>query len=137
MSDRRGLLQPVPYETVRSVEIGHVDDRGIIRNIIEGPMEHLAFITSKAGSYRAGHFHKEGWQWCFVVSGKVRCFSRKAGKDSEVRIQIARPYDLIITPPGIAHRHEYLEDTGFVAIYDVPRLKLEEQDTFPYDHDWK
>ena len=117
MTEHHGLLQPVPYETVRGVEIGHMDDRGIIRNIIEGPMEHLAFITSKAGSYRAGHYHKVGWQWCFVVSGKIRCFSRKAkDPDSEVRIQIARPYDLIITPPGVAHRHEYLEDTSFVAI---------------------
>jgi len=131
------MMQPVPWETLRTIEPDFEDARGVIRNVIAGPMNHLAFITSKAGSVRGGHYHLRGWQWCWILEGKVRCFSRLAkDPDSEVRIVSAHPYDLIITPPGVAHRHEYLEDTKFFAIYDVPRLKLEKQDTFRFEN-WK
>ena len=130
-------LKPVPWETLRTVEPSFEDARGVIRNILAGPFDHLAFVTSKAGTVRGNHFHKKGWQWCFVVSGKVRCLSRGAeDSESEVRIAIARPYDLIITPPGVAHRHEYLEDTSFIAVYDVKRLELEKEDTFAFGN-WK
>ena len=130
-------FKPAPWESLRTVEPSLEDARGVIRNIIAGPFEHLAFVTSKAGSVRGNHYHKVGWQWCWIVEGKVRCFSRSAeDTEGEYHIVVARPYDLIITPPRVAHRHEYLEDTKFIAVYDVKRLKLEKEDTYRFDS-WK
>jgi len=56
-------------ETLKRIDVAVKDPRGEIMNIFEGPIEHIALITSKKGSIRANHYHKEDQQYIYLVSG--------------------------------------------------------------------
>ena len=99
-------------ETIKKIEPGFSDERGVISNVLEEPINHVAVITSKAGSIRANHYHPEQIQYAYLVSGRYESISKDLkNKDTEIEKLIIEPGDLVITPPMIAHAWNVLEDS--------------------------
>ena len=99
-------------EIVKKIKPVVTDERGMIANILEEPINHVAIITSKAGSIRANHYHPEQIQYVYLVSGKYKSFSKDINdKDAKVESKIIDPQSLVITPPMVAHAMEFLEDS--------------------------
>ncbi len=115
------------YETATHPEDAFVDERGIIKNILERPIRHVAIITSKAGTIRANHYHPKDEQYIFVVSGSFESYSYDTRfKGLGPKKQIFSEGDLVYTPPLVAHAYKYLEDTVFLNL----TIDLRESDRY-------
>ena len=102
----------MPNETVRSIKPAFEDERGIIANILEEPITHVAIITSKKGVIRANHYHPEQIQYVYLVSGEYESVSKNLkDKNAKLESKIIKPGDLVITPPMIAHAMRFLKDS--------------------------
>lgn len=84
------------------------DNRGDILDIfVNSPKDHCALITSKKGTVRGNHFHKESTQFTFIISGRFKLY--RATVDDEgnlkekVRIDIIEKNELIEHPPYESH----------------------------------
>ena len=105
-------MKHLPNEIVKKIEPAFEDERGIIANILEEPISHVAIITSKKGSVRANHYHPKQTQYEYLVSGRYESISKDLNKkDAKEEKQIIEPGSLVITPPMIAHAMRFLEDS--------------------------
>lgn len=99
-------------ETVKKIKPSYEDERGIISNVLEEPISHVAIITSKAKSIRGNHYHPEQVQYVYLVSGKYDSISKDLrDANSKIESRIITAGDLVITPPMIAHAMRFLEDS--------------------------
>jgi|TARA_B100001964_G_C14255440_1_gene612175 dTDP-4-dehydrorhamnose 3,5-epimerase-like enzyme len=99
-------------EKVIKIEPAFEDERGVIANILEEPITHIAIITSKKGSIRANHYHPKQVQYEYLISGKYESTTKNLNnKDEKIEKTIINAGDLVITPPMIAHAMRFLEDS--------------------------
>ena len=99
-------------ETVKSIKPAFEDERGIIANILEEPITHVAIITSKKGSIRANHYHPKQVQYVYLVSGKYEDVSKDLTlKNAKMQTRTILAGDLVITPPMVAHAMRFLENS--------------------------
>ena len=120
-------------EALKHIDPAVVDPRGAISNIFEGRIEHVALITSKKGSVRANHYHKEDHQYIFLVSGAYESHCCDIRNPSKKQILHVRPGDIVYTPPLIAHAQKFTEDSVFLALSTRQREEGKyEQDTLAF-----
>lgn len=120
-------------EVLRHIDPAVVDPRGAITNIFEGKIEHIALITSKKGTVRANHYHKEDHQYIFLVSGAYESHSCDVQDPSKKQVLRVRPGDVVYTPPLIAHAQKFTEDSIFLALSTRQREQGKyEQDTLAF-----
>ena len=120
-------------EVLKHLDPAVLDPRGAITNLFEGRIEHIALITSKKGSVRANHYHKEDHQYIFLISGAYEshcCDVRDPEKRQVLRV---RSGDLVYTPPLTAHAQRFTEDSIFLALSTRQREQGKyEQDTLAF-----
>ena len=115
-------------ETVKKIKPAFQDERGIIANILEEPICHVAIITSKKGSIRANHYHPDQIQYCYLISGRYESTSKNLNeKNAKTEKITVAPGNLVITPPMIAHAMRFLEDSVLLNLDTGQR----EPDRFP------
>ena len=120
-------------ETLRHIDAAFVDARGEIYNLFEGKLGHVALITSKKGSVRANHYHKQDHQYIYLVSGAYEshcCDIRTPEKKQVLKVKAG---DIVETPPLIAHAQKFTQDSVFLAF--STRLREEgkyEDDTIAF-----
>jgi len=120
-------------ETVKHIDAGFSDDRGEIFNIFEGRIEHIALITSKKGTIRANHYHKEDHQYIYLVSGAYESHCCDVRNPEKKQVLEVGPGDIVETPAMIAHAQRFTEDSVFLALTTRQREEGKyEQDTFSY-----
>ncbi len=100
--------------TVTKIRPAVIDERGEITNILDAPIQHVALITSKAGSVRGNHFHPEQVQNDYLLKGKYE-YVTKDVRSGEERLVVIEAGDLVITPPMVAHAMRFLEDSAFLT----------------------
>ena len=99
-------------EIVKGIKPSFADERGIIANVLEEPINHVAIITSKAGSVRGNHYHPKQIQYVYLVSGRYESVSKDlSSRNSKTQSKIIKPGSLVITPPMVAHAMRFLEDS--------------------------
>jgi len=104
----------MPEEILHSPAAVHRDDRGEIVTLIEGkPFSSVLRITSRKGSIRANHYHKEDYHYCILESGLMEYYERPVGnRESPVCLRIG-PGEVFYTRPMVEHAMKFLEDTVF------------------------
>ncbi|OGW86268.1 MAG: hypothetical protein A3C35_03605 [Omnitrophica bacterium RIFCSPHIGHO2_02_FULL_46_11] len=102
-------------ETKRHIDAAFSDWRGEIYNLFEGRLGHVALITSKKGSVRANHYHKEDHQYIYLVSGAYKSYSCDIQNPNKKQVLEVKPGDIVETPPLIAHAQKFTEDSVFLA----------------------
>jgi quercetin dioxygenase-like cupin family protein len=103
-------------ETLRHIGYAVTDVRGMITNVFEGRVEHVALITSKMGSVRANHYHKEDHQYIYLVSGAYESHSCDVENPDKKQVLLVKAGDLVDTPPLTAHAQKFTEDSVFLAL---------------------
>ena len=74
---------------LRTLPIAFADKRGEIIDVLQRePIEYATIIHSRKDSVRANHYHKETWQWLYVLSGKLRTVSQMPGQNGSVTREI-------------------------------------------------
>lgn len=99
------------------------DARGSIQNLVTGGIASAVLITSRRGSERANHWHREDDHLCYVVSGELdyywQALSRdhggKAPLEGVRKVQIGAG-KAFYTPPYCAHTMHFTKDTAFVVL---------------------
>ena len=120
-------------EALKHIDPAVVDPRGAISNLFEGRIEHIALITSKKGSVRANHYHKEDHQYIYLVSGAYESHSCDVRHPDKKEVLHVRPGDIVYTPPLTAHAQKFTEDSVFLAISTRQREQGKyEQDTLAF-----
>jgi dTDP-4-dehydrorhamnose 3,5-epimerase-like enzyme len=103
------------------LKIDFEDERGTITDIfVHEPMEHVTFITTKAGGVRGNHYHKVSTQHDFLVSGRFAVYGQKVG-ESEVTKSIWEPYELLQWDLNEAHEFIALKDSVFITFVNGVR----------------
>jgi len=104
-------------ETIKKITPEFSDERGAISNILEEPVNHIAVITTKAGSVRGNHYHPEQIQYVYLVSGKYESISKDLKNEkTETETVVVEAGSLVITPPMIAHAMRFTEDSVMLNI---------------------
>ena len=117
----------------KSIENSFEDERGLIRDVISHePIDAVTVIVSKKGAVRGNHYHKDTYQWVYLLSGKVNYVSKAEGEESKTTVLV--PGDLILSEPYEAHAIEAVEDSEMIVLTRGPRGGKEyETDTFRLD----
>lgn len=111
-------------------KIDHSDDRGIISDLIENEqLNAVTKITIKKGAVRGNHYHKNTWQWNYVVSGVMKLVTRMdGGMPLETFLNAG---DLALTVPNEEHALVAVEDCEVLVFTKGPRGGKEyESDTY-------
>lgn len=114
----------------QQIKLTFEDSRGTITDIVEQiDFNGATIISSKAGSIRGNHYHKESVQYIYVLAGKMISRSKKMGeKLTEVVVQRG---DLISHEKYEAHMFEALENTTFLVLSSGLRTGQDyEKDTY-------
>ncbi|MDD5216484.1 MAG: cupin domain-containing protein [Candidatus Omnitrophica bacterium] len=120
-------------ETLKHIDAAVKDQRGEIYNLFEGKLGHVALITSKKGSVRANHYHKEDYQYIYLVSGAYESHCCAVDSPEKKQVLRVRPGDIVATPPMIAHAQKFTEDSVFLAMTTREREDGKyENDTFAF-----
>jgi quercetin dioxygenase-like cupin family protein len=106
------------------------DKRGDIIDVLKNVnVEYATLITSKRGAVRANHFHRETYQYVYILEGKMRVVSQMPGElPEEVVLQKG---DLIVNVPLERHAFEAIDDCSMLVLTRGPRGGEDyEKDTF-------
>ena len=119
-------------EIIRRIRPAHTDERGTISDIVENvAITHATIITSKARAVRGNHYHRDTYQYLYMLQGRMRLTTRSRGGSIAAASVVLEPGDLAITGPGEEHAMRALEDTTFLVLSRGPRGGSDfESDTF-------
>ena len=111
-------------------QVAFRDQRGEISDLIENEnINAITRITIKKGAVRGNHYHKETWQWNYVVSGKMKLVTQM--QNGEIQETTLYPGDLAVTEPYEHHALVGMEDCDVLVFTKGPRGGKEyETDTF-------
>jgi len=120
-------------ESIRHIDPAFTDARGEIHNLFEGRLEHVALITSKKGTVRANHYHKEDHQFIYLISGAYEAHCCPVSDPANKQVLQVKPGDIVETPAMIAHAQKFTEDSVFLAFTTRQRESGKyEEDTIAY-----
>jgi len=88
-----------------------LNEAGIIQNLLLKKIQSIAAITSKRGSVRAQHYHREDFHYTYVASGRVFYFERPVGAMSIPKPMEFGPGQMFFTPPMIEHAMLFADDS--------------------------
>ena len=99
------------------------DERGAIYDLLDKEkIYHIGMITSKKGSVRGNHYHKEAKQINYIFSGRMQLKTKNMkNKNSKIETIILEEGDIISIPAMVAHSLKALEDTTFFIFTDKQR----------------
>jgi quercetin dioxygenase-like cupin family protein len=94
------------------------DERGVIQDLLDAPIDGITEIFTRAGAVRGNHRHERTVQWTYVVSGRLLVVT----DDGEYRRRREYgPGEMAEELPGIAHAWRAEEDTKVLVFTRGPR----------------
>ncbi len=133
------MSEEVNFDEIKisKVEPAHVDERGVISDILNAKLNHVGLITFKKGVVRANHYHKLSTQHSYTYSGKFEVLIAKADNPTVVKKFIVDQGEIITIPPYYIHNFKAVEDSVMIDMVsesregtgyedDVIRIKIED-----------
>ncbi len=113
------------------IETSFKDDRGTITDLLENEqIDAITRISFNSGAVRANHYHKQTFQWNYLLEGEIMLVTRLPDEAVEQTIMTAG--DLYVTVPLEEHALKCLSDTADLLVFTRgPRAGKEyKSDTF-------
>lgn len=95
------------------------DHRGVIQDLLAGPIDCVTRIETSKGAIRGNHVHKLTHQWTLILDGVLRVMTR--GPDGVTHEKAYYPGEMAYEPPGVAHAWEALLDCVVLVFTRGPR----------------
>jgi quercetin dioxygenase-like cupin family protein len=95
------------------------DERGVIQDILAGPIDQVTQIFTRKGCVRGNHVHKETTQWTYIVSG-IMWVAKDRG-DGLIESHRAGAGELICEASGVPHAWRAVEDSLVLVFTRGPR----------------
>lgn len=118
----------VPSSPIITLPAPFEDARGKIQTLVDGGIQSVQVITSKASTVRANHYHKADSHFMYVVQGSMRYYHRPVGDKSPPTMLVVRAGEMVYTPPLVEHAVEFPEDTVFLNITGKSREQKSYED---------
>ena len=99
----------------------YVDDRGSIQPLVAGDYKAAQMITSKAGTVRANHYHKDDSHHMYIISGEFDYYYRPTGSTEEPECVRVKAGEVVYTPPMYDHAVKFITDTAFINFASCDR----------------
>lgn len=97
----------------------HEDERGLITGLIqEGNWKEINIITSKKGTRRGDHWHKETVELFIILEGKIKLYLQQEEDKDRVMTLVLKKNDVFTIDPGTWHTFEVLEDSVWINALD-------------------
>jgi len=109
------------------------DQRGTIWDFLtDEKIQHVGYFSSKKGSIRGKHYHKEQKQYTLIMKGKVKVIVRDLSiKDSKIEECQLEKMEMVVFPPNYYHAIEALEDSECLVLTSKSRSGSKyEDDTY-------
>jgi len=92
------------------------DDRGSLFEFVVGSWRQVNILTSKAGSTRGQHYHKDTREKFVVLSGEILFTLSHVVTKDQSQITLTR-YESLIIEPYTWHQLEFLTDSTLLSFY--------------------
>jgi len=112
----------------------HTDERGIITDLLQDEtINAVTIISFVKGAVRANHYHKETYQWNYVLSGTIKIVTQL---QNQAKVEtIMKTGDFVVTMPNESHALTAIEQSELLVLTKGPRGGDNyEKDTFRLDH---
>ena len=109
---------------VRNIKPEIIDPRVAITRVLDDGVSVISIllISSKAGSVRANHYHKEDSHYSYMLSGKAEWHEKPIGDGAE-ELEVLYAGNMVFTPPLMQHAIKFLEDSVFLAFATEERTQ--------------
>ncbi len=108
----------------------HMDERGVITDLLQDEtINAVTIISFVKGAVRANHYHKETYQWNYVVSGTIKIVTQLEGQGKVETIM--NRGDFVLTVPNESHALMAVDQAELLVLTKGPRGGTNyENDTF-------
>lgn len=107
--------QEYPEDPIVSLDPPFIDDRGMIQNLLNCNINGAAIITSKKGSERSNHYHKDDFHYLYVVMGSMEYYERGLDEKFVGKPLVVKAGQMVFTPPMKVHKTIFLENTTLIS----------------------
>lgn len=97
----------------------HEDERGTITDLVTEQFDSATVIYTAPGAVRGNHYHRETFQWTYVMEGELMVATRDLGQ--MLRRDKLRQGELMLSPLMEAHAWKALEPTAVLVLTRGPR----------------
>lgn len=113
-----------------NIKPAYTDKRGVITDLLQDEaINAVTIISFTKGAVRANHYHKETYQWNYVLSGSIKIVTQL--RDHEKVETLINKGDLILTVPNESHALTAVEESELLVLTKGPRGGTNyENDTF-------
>lgn len=113
-----------------NIKPAHTDERGVIKDLLQDERINAVTILSfEKGAVRANHYHKETYQWNYVLSGSIKLITQLPNQEKAETIM--NKGDFVLTVPGESHALTAVESSELLVLTKGPRSGNNyENDTF-------
>lgn len=101
---------------VLTPDFKHEDDRGTLTQLVRRGYSQINVVTSKAGVFRGGHFHKLNTEAYYIIKGSCRV---TAYRDRQKESVVFKEGEFFRIGPYVVHDFDYLEDSILVTMYSL------------------
>ncbi len=103
-----------------NIQPSHIDKRGVIIDLLQDEtINAVTIISFRKGAVRANHYHKETYQWNYLLSGSIKIVTQMQNHE-KVEILIKRG-DFILTVPNERHALTAVEESELLVLTKGPR----------------
>lgn len=113
--------EKLPTYPIVPLTVPFADARGVIQNVVTDGVASVVVISSKKGSERASHWHREDDHLCLLLSGGLDYYWVHYGAGGgpplhEVRKVTVKPGEAFYTPNNCGHTMYFTEDSTFLTL---------------------
>ena len=99
------------------VDFIHEDEKGRLIQLVHEGFKQFNIITSKAGSQRGAHYHKDTEEAFFICDGTMNLRLSNGGFEENL---VFKKNDFFVIHPYVMHYMDFPEDCTMVAMYTNP-----------------
>ncbi|MEK6872939.1 MAG: methyltransferase domain-containing protein [Nanoarchaeota archaeon] len=94
---------------IKKIDPVFIDDRGIISDLINEPVNNVGLITTEKNAVRGSHYHKKSNQYSYILSGKFEVLLAPYDQPVNVKKVILHAGELITIPSFVIHQFKALD----------------------------
>lgn len=92
------------------------DQRGSLVQLVHKGYRQFNVVTTHAGVFRGGHYHKINREAFYVISGEFQLLLDKDGVHEEYTFSAG---DMFEIEPYVVHGFNYIQESTLIAMYDI------------------
>lgn len=107
--------------TIKKIDPVFIDERGIIADLLNEPINHIGLITTEKNAIRANHYHKLSTQYSYILQGKFEVLIAHFNQPNNIKKLIVNVGELITIPPKVIHQFKAIDRSIMIDMISESR----------------